>query len=80
MVLNYLLDFILKDIRFHFDITLLMGTKQCPPRFPFNRVKYNITLLVLIYVLNCIASKIRVLLISAETSVWIRLESYSSPF
>lgn len=34
-----------------------MGTKQCPPLLPFNRIKYNITLLVLIYALNCVTSK-----------------------
>ena len=34
-----------------------MDTKQCPSPFPVNLMKYNITLLVLIYALNCIASK-----------------------
>lgn len=36
---------------------LLMGTKQYPPLLPFNQIKYNVTLLVLIYAFNHIASE-----------------------
>lgn len=42
VVLNYVLDFILKDIHFHFDIILLMGTKQCPPSaLQSNKIQYK---------------------------------------
>lgn len=51
---------------------LLMGTKQYPPLLPFNRIKYNITLLVLIYALNHIASKMSKssIDVSREASAW----------